>query len=226
MFGAAAPRYLAAADCPLRVESPVTSINPHLLIFGMLINFLLIRLAAFFLPDEFYFSFTAFLFDNETLVRPVALAGKLAIPTIAAFVVVAFLAYRRSLERGILGRKSRVQEVLSEQAALSMAYAALLVAVIMAWPYVILWDLLIDPIYAQHRLVYLLAYIAYFIAAAFFALAGANTAVALFRARHDEDTPPLTLAHLRDHPMIKPFWEALSGVAAASLAAFLGTQAG
>jgi hypothetical protein len=202
------------------------SIHPNLFVVGLLINFLLVRLAAFFLPDEFYFSFTAFLFDNESLVRPAALFGKLAIPTIAGFLVVGTLAYIRSLERGIMGRSSRVQKVLADQAAITMAFAAMVLSMMMAWPYIILWDLLIDPEFSQHRLVYLIAYLAYFVASAFFALAGANTAIALFAPVPDDEKVPLTLATMKDHPMVKPVWDAVSGVAAAALAAFMGAQVG
>ncbi len=204
------------------------SVDPFALVLALLVNFAAIRLGSYLLPDAFYFSFSAFLFDNRDLVKPVALAIKLATPFLTAFALTAAVMALLRVQRDFIlpGRTPRLDlaALARDQLPLTLAFAAFFAALLMAWPYILLWDLLIDPSLVRYRLIYLVAYFAYFTGYALFALAGANTAVTLLAP--DRPRLPLTWATLTTHPLTKPLFEAVGGGISATLAAFLASRAG
>ncbi len=204
------------------------SLHPSLFILALLVNVAVIRLGSYLLPDQLYFSFSAFLFDNRDLVKPLALAIKLMMPFVAAFgltaLVMALARAQAAAGAGAGSPEANLGAIVEHQLAITLAYAAFFAALLMAWPYILLWDLLIDPAFARFRLLFLVAYFAYFVAYAFFALAGANTARTLFTP--DPERPPVTWATLTTHPLTKPLFNAVGGAVSASVAAFLATRIG
>lgn len=204
------------------------SLDPFALVLALLFNFAAIRLGSYVLPDAFYFSFSAFMFDNRDLVKPVALAIKLATPFVVAFGLTAAVLALGRAQAGFNppGQAPRpdMATLARDQLPLTLAFAAFFAALLMAWPYILLWDLLIDPSLVRYRLIYLVAYFAYFTGYALFALAGANTATAVFSPAHPR--PPLTWATLTTHPLMRPLTEMVGGGVSATLAAFLASRAG
>jgi hypothetical protein len=167
------------------------SINPVMFVATLLANLAAIRMQAFILPDSLYFSFSAFLFDNRELDKPMAIAVKLGIPATVSFVSVYLIANAQKARLKALGDAGGLDRVLADQAAITLAFAAFAAAFLLAWPYILLWDILVDPLLHRHRILFLLAYLAYFTGYAYFAVAGANTATAFLTKR--ADMPPLTL---------------------------------
>ncbi|PJN96563.1 hypothetical protein CNY89_01795 [Amaricoccus sp. HAR-UPW-R2A-40] len=202
------------------------SLHPSLFLLALLLNVAVIRLGSYLLPDRLYFSFSSFLFDNRDLVKPLALSIKLLTPFVAAFALtgVVMLLARGQSAAGAGKPGADLQAILTDQLPITLAYAAFFAALLMAWPYILLWDLLIDPAFARYRLLFLLAYFAYFTAYAFFALAGANTARALLTP--DPGRPPLTWSTLTTHPLTQPLFNAVGGAVSAAVAAFLATRIG
>ncbi|MDD7973885.1 hypothetical protein PUT78_22930 [Roseinatronobacter sp. HJB301] len=92
--------------------------------------------------------------------------------------------YKLSLmQAATSGQKGSFHTLLDEQAALTIAFAAAIFAFLMAWPYILLWDFLIDPLMYPYRTLFFISYIAYIVAFAFFALSGSETARALTQIR-------------------------------------------
>lgn len=199
------------------------SIHPSLFVATVLLNLLMIRLGALLLPDSLYFSFSAFLFDNRDLVDPIALLVKLLFPFLVAGLVALALVWLQRRQAEIGSSTDRLERILSDQLPITAAFAAFAAALLMAWPYILLWDILIDPALGRHRLIFLLAYLAYFIGYACFGLAGANTVIAFSRSGTGE---PLTWATLSQHPAVLPLVNAAGGLATAWLSTMLGSAAG
>ena len=65
------------------------SINPFIFLIATLINLLIIKMAAYLLPDRMYFSFSSFLFDDRSILKLQAVALKLALPFVTAFALAA-----------------------------------------------------------------------------------------------------------------------------------------
>lgn len=200
------------------------SISPTLLVLAILANLAVVRLNGILLPDSLYFSFSAFLFDNRDLDRPLALAAKLAMPFLVAFAAIAAIHALRNARQKATGHPGPFDRLLEEQANATLVAAAFATAFLLAWPYILLWDLLIDPEYHRYRLLYTLAYMAYFIGYGYFALAGANTARALMARQ--ETRAALTLGTLIDQPFIRPLANAATGSLTTALATFLATRVG
>lgn len=202
----------------------VQSVSPFLFAIGFLANLAATRFAGFFFPDEIYFSFSAFLFDTRDINKPLALAGKLMVPFVVSFVLVFCMNGFVRARQVVDDRPSPVAAMLANQAALSFATAGFATAFLLAWPYILLWDMLIDPSLAQYRLPFLLAYFAYFVATGYFSLAGANTALALAAPR--PEGKPFSLATLSESRFTKPLLDGLTGSLSALVAAYVGTAAG
>lgn len=196
------------------------SISPTFFVLALLAQLGAIKLQSVLLPDRLYFSFSAFLFDNRDLDSPLALAARLAVPfcvAFAAYWALTRLHRAREMATGDPGPFARLD---TEQANATLAASGFAAAFLLAWPYILLWDLLIDPAFHRFQLLYLLAYMAYFVGFAFFALAGVNTARAVLSAERE----PITLDHLSSHPLLKPIFDAASGAFATALATFLATR--
>jgi hypothetical protein len=198
------------------------SINPVLFVAAILANLAAVRMQAFILPDSLYFSFSAFLFDNRDLDKPVAIAVKLAIPAVVSFLSVYLIANAQKARLKSLGDSGGLDRVLADQVAITLAFAAFAAAFLLAWPYILLWDILVDPLLHRHRILFLLAYLAYFTAYAYFAVAGANTAKAVLTKR--AIMPPLTVQGLLEHPYIRPLMNVVSGTASTFLSTFLASR--
>lgn len=200
------------------------SLSPTLFVLAILGNLAVVRLQGLLLPDSLYFSFSAFLFENRDLDRPLALAAKLAMPFLLSFAAILVIDRLRKARETATGSAGPFDRLMTEQATASLVGGAFATAFLLAWPYILLWDLLIDPEFHRYRLLYTLAYMAYFTGFAYFALAGANTARALLA--QDGPRPPLTLATLIDQPFLRPIANAATGSLTTAVAAFLAMRAG
>lgn len=181
------------------------------------------RMGSFFLPDRLYFSFSAFLFDTRDLEKTTAVAFKLLVPyLVSALLMAAALGWER------LRRPEPTQRMRLEGPA-TLAFAACFAAVLMAWPYILLWDLLIAPELSGRRIPFLLAYMFYFAATALVALAGANTALALidkgWSAGIVDENGKLSLAAVAGNRFARPLVELIGSALVASLAALVAQPA-
>ncbi|MGQ0564039.1 MAG: hypothetical protein ACT4OK_03075 [Gemmobacter sp.] len=202
----------------------MVSISPLLFCVGLLTNLFAVRFAGYFLPDRMYFSFSAFLFDTRDLDKPTAIAAKLAVPFLVSLVLTLVLFRIRKMQQSVAGPGQWAEVVLDSQVAITLTFSATFCAVLMAWPYILLWDMLIDPALAPERLTFLFAYTAYFVATGFFAMAGANTAIALSQQTYNLSN--LTLQSLSQRAFVRPVLDALTGTASAAIATLIALQTG
>ncbi|MFM7333667.1 MAG: hypothetical protein ACKO2N_18610 [Tabrizicola sp.] len=199
------------------------SLHPLFLIAALLAHLVAMRMGSFFLPDRLYFSFSAFLFDTRDLEKTTAVAFKLLVPyLVSALLMAAALGWER------LRRPEPTQRMRLEGPA-TLAFAACFAAVLMAWPYILLWDLLIAPELSGRRIPFLLAYMFYFAATALVALAGANTALALidkgWSAGIVDENGKLSLAAVAGNRFARPLVELIGSALVASLAALVAQPA-
>jgi len=195
------------------------SIHPHLFLVATFLNLAAIKTAALLLPDRFYFTFSSFLFDERSVLRLQSLVIKFALPFVVAFALAALIYQARIAQTALRGSAAMLDRLVDEQLDLTLTYAAFLSALLMAWPYILMWDLLIDPALAPQRLLFLIAYFIYFAGYALFARAGAEAAEAVMT--RSAEWPPLTLATVADHPLMRPILSSIGAAFTAAVAAFL-----
>lgn len=201
------------------------SLNPWLLTFTFLVFLLLGRFVSVLVPNQYYFSFSAFLLDNRDLNKPLALFVKLAQPFGIGFLGVLLIGKLARIQAIALGHPGSLTTVLDEQAPLTFAFSAGLVALLLAWPFILLWDILIDPMLAPYRAIYLLSYLAYAFAYFFFALSGAQTASVFALAMQTDGVDRrLSISALRKTDFGRPIYNALSGVLTTTIATFLASS--
>lgn len=198
------------------------SINPSLLVISILINLTAMRLGSFFLPDRMYFSFSSFLFETRDLNRPAAIIAKLLVPFFVAFCITLLLIYLRKLQQASFGPDKWAEIVLKDQVVITLSFATFFSVFLMAWPYILLWDMLISSELVIHRMTFLVAYIAYFFAASLFAAAGTNTAISIMTPRTDRS--PITLKTLTTSSIGKPIFNALNGSFSAAISTLVALQ--
>lgn len=209
----------------------MTSINPRLFVFSLIAFLVATRLYALVTPSGLYFTFSAFIFNNRDLDKAIALILKLLVPFLVGALLVWAL-YRADRVQAGLNRDRTIRAMVMDQATASISMAGAMTALLMAWPYILLWDILIDPTLAQYRFVYTFAYFLYIFAYGLFALSGAETARAhLYRAEFDAAPAPaggrrFTIDALLGSRYAKPAVEALGGAVATAVAAFISGRPG
>jgi hypothetical protein len=199
------------------------SIHPLFLIVALLTYLTAMRMGSLFLPDRLYFSFSAFLFDTRDLEKTSAVAFKLLVPyATSCLLMAAALGWERV-------RPGAQPQRLRSEGPVTLAFAACFAAILMAWPYILLWDLLIAPELSGRRIPFLLAYMFYFAATALVALAGANTALAVIEKGWSsgvvDEAGKFSLSVVAGNPFAKPIVELIGSAIAASLAALVAQPA-
>lgn len=142
-------------------------------VFGIVV---LHKLASFLTPYKLYFSFSSFLYNQSAINKWPALVVKLLIPTLFAFAFyVVVFRILEAIER--YGRE--IEEPLDfvrDAAEPSLKFGALFAAILLAWPFLVYWDVLIEPTLRDRRIAFLFAYLLYFAAYYFFAGFGVQLA--------------------------------------------------
>lgn len=195
------------------------SVNLKILVYATAFMLLSIKLSNFFLPDRMYFSFSSFLYGSQEILRLPALVAKLLVPfaSAAVFSGMTLWYYRRAVLLG--ADRSRIEQVQSDQLELTITTAGFMTAFLLAWPYIILWDVLISVHLNDFRLVFLIAYVLYFMAFAYLARSGHQVAVAI----SEKGFPKIdyTSRAFLDHPIVKPVVSSVGGILAATISSFL-----
>ena len=199
------------------------SINAAALAAGIAGVILLTRSASYLTPYRLYFSFSAFLYSHRSLFRWEALALKLAIPCLVGFLLYWLPFQWMKATRGSRLSHWTLYRYVECQAALTAQAAAFLAALILAWPYLVYWDVLMAPTLQDKRLPFLCVYLLYFIAYAYFAWFGVN--LARFAVRRD-----LPARATRDVQGRLAWAEAvrtsLLGIVTSGIATYLASQLG
>jgi hypothetical protein len=190
-------------------------------VFGVVI---LHKLVSFLTPYKLYFSFSSFLYNQTGALRWQSLALKLALPALFAFVFYV-LAYRFLESQQRYGRPAdRVLAFVSDALEPSLKMGALFAAILLAWPFLVYWDILIEPTLRDRRFMFVVAYLLYFAAYYFFAGLGVQLAKAyLARGRK---THSLLAEGVGDFSWLAPLRDAAAGAVTSLLASGLTAMAG
>jgi hypothetical protein len=165
-----------------------TSINPYAFSCGVAGIIALTKLASYLTPYKLYFSFAAFLYSHRSLYRWEALTLKLLIPTLVGFLL--FYVPFRWMQIGGSGRNYRaIYRYLAQQATLTARAVGFFSSLLLAWPFVVFWDVLMDPSLQHLQFPFLCVYSLYFVSYSYFASLGVDLArLALRRSLPHHET--------------------------------------
>ena len=151
-------------------------VNLPVVLGAMALLVLVARAAGLILPPDLYFTFESFLFDKAAALRYYALALKLVAPVAAGFATVLVLVW--STRRDGPARRRALRAL---HPSLFVAGAA--ASFLMAWPFILYWDIFASPEVRGRKATFFLAYLFYFAAFGYFCLLGGNLAQLLLRRR-------------------------------------------
>ena len=141
------------------------------------------KLSSYLAPHKLYFTFSSFLYSSGSFMKWESLAIKLLIPFIVGFLIfyVPFLLLQSMPVNSV--RTRSIYDYLRNQSVLTARASAFFAALLLAWPLIVHWDILISPALRSLRTQYLLVYFIYFVAYSYFAGSGVYFAHYILRNR-------------------------------------------
>jgi len=158
------------------------SINPYGFAFGVAGIVLLTKAASFLTPYKLYFTFSSFLYGDTNVFRWESLVIKLVIPVLIGFLLYYLPFHWMRITRGSNVSHRTLYRYLSRQSQLTAKMTGFFGALLMAWPIIVYWDIVVSPDRIGLKLPFLFAYILYFIGYAYFADLGVVLAKLLLQA--------------------------------------------
>jgi len=157
------------------MERRRTSINPYAFAGGVFAVVFLTKLVSYLTPYKLYFSFSSFLYSHRSIFRWEALGLKLLIPCMVGFLLF-YLPCQWMRLGGSRSGYRVIYRYLALQSDLSARFVGFLSALLLAWPFIIYWDVLMQPDLQHLQFSFLLVYLLYFISYSYFAGLGVNLA--------------------------------------------------
>lgn len=158
------------------MDSTRTSINPYGFALGVFGTVLLTKAASYLTPYKLYFSFSSFLYSNRSLFRWEALTIKLLIPCIVGFLLF-FVPFRwMMMTQGTAVSYRSIYRYLAQQSDITARSVGFFSALLLAWPFIVYWDILMQPTMQQLRFPFLCVYLLYFVSYSYFAGLGVSLA--------------------------------------------------
>ena len=164
------------------MERRRTSLNPYAFAAGVFGVVLLTKVVSYLTPYKLYFSFSSFLYSHRSIFRWEALTLKLMIPCVIGFLLF-YLPLQWMRLTGSRPGYRMIYRYLALQSDLSARFVGFFSSLLLAWPFVIYWDVLMQPDLQHLRLSFLVVYLLYFISYSYFAGLGVN--LARFAARNN-----------------------------------------
>lgn len=185
-----------------------------LTVFGTLI---VARALSMIVPAEFYFTFQSLFTDRPAQNQVVALSSKMAAPFACGFVlgwiISTRLLHRTTPLRDYLAFKRRFRR----QWAPTVFLGGFSAAFISAWPIIVYWDLLANPVVANLKYIFFGLYILYMFGFGYIALLGFLGAIFVReRLVWNDSTKLVSLPELS---RVGALWLLNSGIASAALQA-------
>jgi hypothetical protein len=169
-------------------EASRTSINPYAFAGGVFGVVFLTKVASYLTPYKLYFSFSSFLYSHRSLFRSEALALKLLIPCLVGFLMFSLPFQWMGLTRGSQINYRAIYRYLVSQASLTARAVGFFSALLLAWPFIVYWDILMEPVLQHLQFPFLCVYFLYFVSYSYFAGLGVNLARLVFRERLPQKT--------------------------------------
>ena len=188
----------------------MNSINFWLLIFSTATFLFFVKLVNLLIPGRHYFSFTHFLLEHTQADRHWDLIIKLALPLLFSLLLSITIFWIHAQAGETASYKSRFHHLLKYQLCPTLSTAAALTALLLAWPYILLWDILVDPRHNEQRLLFYLSYLAYVVAYYFLAKAGFQIAATL--TQPIQLSWPHRLKEIKSNPLYRPLEAIVTGI--------------
>jgi hypothetical protein len=200
-----------------------TSANAYSFACGVAAIVFLTKAASFLTPYKLYFTFSSFLYGDTNVFRWESLAIKLAIPCFVGFCQY-FLPFHWMLITDGSKLSYRVlYRYLSRQATLTARLTGFFGALLMAWPIIVYWDIVVVPDRIGLKLPFLFVYGLYFIAYAYFADLGVELARLTLRSRLPRAETAGVAGRLSGLESIR---KSLMGVITSGIATYLASRLG
>lgn len=152
------------------------SINPYAFSIGIFSIIILVKLASYLTPYKLYFSFSSFIYDQTNTYRWESLIIKLAIPSIVGFFLYYIPFQWIKLTGGSIIGYRVIFRYLSQQSSLSAKAVGFFSALLLAWPFIAFWDILMHPLLHEFKLQFYCIYFLYFMSYSYFSEFGINIA--------------------------------------------------
>jgi hypothetical protein len=159
------------------------SINPYGFSVAVAAIVVLTKVASYLTPYKLYFTFSSFLFSESPIFRWEALALKLAIPAVVGFSLYFFPFHWLLMISGSRINYRVLYRYLARQTDLTAKAAGFFSALLMAWPFIVYWDIMMRPDKLNLKLPFLLVYFLYILSYSYFAGLGVALAKLLLKAR-------------------------------------------
>jgi len=184
---------------------------------------LLTKLASYLTPYKLYFSFSSFLYSHNSLYKWEALAIKLSIPCAIGFLLFYIPFYWMVWTQGSRLNSRIIYRYLSRQSDTTAKSTGFFAALLLAWPFIVYWDVLMDPTMLHLKLPFLFVYFLYFVSYAYLAGLGVNLArLALYRRLPKASTEGLD----QRLELIESLRVSMMGVLTSGIATYLASVLG
>jgi hypothetical protein len=151
------------------LQSSHKSINPYAFSIAVASIVILTKIASYLTPYKLYFTFSSFIYAESHIFRWESLAIKLIIPMLVGFSLYFFPFHWMRITKGSRVNYRIIYRYLSRQSELSARAAGFFSALLMAWPFIIYWDIMMRPDMLNLRFPFLLVYFLYFLSYMYFA---------------------------------------------------------
>jgi hypothetical protein len=200
-----------------------SSINAGSFILGVAGIVFLTKAASFLTPYKLYFTFSSFLYGDTHVFRWESLTIKLAIPCFVGFCQY-YLAFEwMRITDGSKVSYRALYRYLARQATPTAQLTGFFSALLLAWPIIVYWDIVVVPDRIGLKTPFLFVYGLYFIAYAYFADLGTELARLLLRTRLPRAETAGTSGRLSVLDSIR---KSLMGVIASAIATYLASRLG
>lgn len=153
-----------------------SSINPFAFAGGVFGIVLLTKVASFLTPYQLYFSFSSFLYSHRGVFRWEALALKLLVPCVTGFLLFYIPFQWMKMVKGSAISYKTLYRYLARQCDLTARSVGFFSSLLLAWPFIVYWDILMQPDLQHLKFPFLIVYLLYFISFGYFSGLGVSLA--------------------------------------------------
>ena len=200
-----------------------TSINPYGFSLGVFAVAFLTKAVSYLTPYKLYFSFSSFLYSSREIFRWEALTIKLLIPCVVGFLLYYLPFQWMRLTRGERISYQTVYRYLALQADLTARSTGFFSALLLAWPFIVYWDILMQPDLQRLQFPFLCVYLLYFVSYAYFAGLG----VALGRLALRRELPAAATRDLQGRlGWVEAVRTSVMGIVTSAIATYFASSLG
>jgi hypothetical protein len=152
------------------------SINPYAFACGVSFIIFFTKISSYLTPYKLYFSFSSFLYSNREIFRWESLTIKLFVPCLVGFLLFYIPFQWMKFTRGSSINHRSIYRYLRFQSDLTANAAGFFSALLMAWPFIVYWDVLMQPDMQHLKPTFLFIYFLYFMSYSYFSGLGVNLA--------------------------------------------------